>query len=309
MAVDEIQLRYLRALALVAEEGSFIGAADVLGYSQAAISQQIAALESAVGQRLFDRPGGPRPAALTPAGRILLQHAETVFAVLDQAEEDLSDLASGTAGRLRIGTYESVSVQLLPQLIRRLLEDAPDISVSLVEHDLNEDLSDELFSGAIDVTFLAGPHEDSRLSMIELGVDPFVVILAATSELALAYPGRTLPLDELSGVPMVGQHSAPISTDVIDVGLRAAGIRPRYAFRTNDNDAMQSMVRAGLGPAVMPLLAVDTSDPDIVVKRLDPPLEPRTIIVAVPRGATLSPAAERFLKIAKREGRARLQRK
>jgi DNA-binding transcriptional LysR family regulator len=93
------------------------------------------------------------------------------------------------------------------------------------------------------------------------------------------------------------------------VGLRAAGIRPRYAFRTNDNDAMQSMVRAGLGPAVMPLLAVDTSDPDIVVKRLDPPLEPRTIIVAVPRGATLSPAAERFLKIAKREGRARLQRK
>jgi DNA-binding transcriptional LysR family regulator len=145
--------------------------------------------------------------------------------------------------------------------------------------------------------------------MIELGVDPFVVILAATSELALAYPGRTLPLDELSGVPMVGQHSAPISTDVIDVGLRAAGIRPRYAFRTNDNDAMQSMVRAGLGPAVMPLLAVDTSDPDIVVKRLDPPLEPRTIIVAVPRGATLSPAAERFLKIAKREGRARLQRK
>ena len=67
MAFDDIEMRHLRSLTAVAEEGSFIGAADVLGFSQAAISQQIAGLERAVGQPLFDRPGGPRPVTLTPA--------------------------------------------------------------------------------------------------------------------------------------------------------------------------------------------------------------------------------------------------
>ena len=57
MPFEQMELRHLRALRAVAEEGSFIGAADILGYSQAAISQQIAGLEAAVGQSLFDRPG------------------------------------------------------------------------------------------------------------------------------------------------------------------------------------------------------------------------------------------------------------
>ncbi len=308
MSLDEVELRHLRALMFVAEEGSFVGAADALGYSQAAISQQIAALERVVGQPLFDRPGGPRAATLTPAGDILLAHAHAVYAVLDEAEEDLADLASGTAGRLRIGTYESVSVQLLPDLIRALLDEAPEISVTLVEHDLNEELVDELLARRIELAFLAGPYEDDRLRMISLGVDPFVAILAASCELAAEHPGRTLPISALAGVAMVGQHPTATAADVIDIGLRAQGLRPRYAFRTNDNGAMQGMVRAGLGPSVMPLLAVDTTDPDIVVKQLDPPLEPRTIIVAVPDGVTVSPATERFLRIAKREARSRLRR-
>ena len=309
MGLEDVELRHLRALREVAEEGSFIGAADVLGYSQAAISQQIASLERALGQPVFDRPGGPRPVSLTPAGRILLEHADAVFAELDATEEDLADLASGTAGRLRIGTYESVSVELLPELIRAVLVEAPDLAVSLVEHDFNEELSDLLIDGRIDVTFLAGPHEDSRLHMVELGVDPFVLVLAPTSELAERYPGKSVPTAELADVALVGQHPSGTATDPIDSGLRAQGIRPRYAFRTNDNGAMQAMVRVGLGPAVMPLLAVDTADPDVVIKRLDPPLDPRTIIIAVPADVTVSPAVERFMRIARRESRSHLRRR
>ncbi|MBI1352633.1 MAG: LysR family transcriptional regulator [Actinomycetales bacterium] len=307
MSLEDVDLRHLRALREVAIEGSFLGAADVLGYSQAAISQQIASLERALGQAVFDRPGGPRPATLTPAGRILLGHAEVIFSQLELAEEDLNDLASGTSGRLRIGTYESVSVQLLPKLIRALLEEAPDIAVSLVEHDFNDELADLLMQADIDVTFLAGPHHDSRLRMIDVGVDPFVLLVSPGSELAEQYPGKTVPTVALSGVALVGQHPSGTATDPIDSGLRAQGIRARYAFRTNDNGAMQAMVRVGLGPAVMPLLAVDTSDRDVIIKKLDPPLDPRTIIVAVPADATLSPATERFVRIARREARQRLR--
>mgnify|MGYP000998080464 CR=1 FL=1 len=86
MSFDDVELRHLRALRAVAEEGSFIGAADILGFSQAAISQQIAGLERAVGQAVFDRPGGPRPVTLTPAGRILLRYAEDINSQIEAAE-------------------------------------------------------------------------------------------------------------------------------------------------------------------------------------------------------------------------------
>lgn len=307
MSFDDVELRHLRALRAVAEEGSFIGAADILGFSQAAISQQIAGLERAVGQAVFDRPGGPRPVTLTPAGRILLRYAEDINTQIEAAEHDLSDLASGTAGRLRIGTYQSVSVQLLPEIVATLRHAAPDLAISLVEQDEQHVLIDALLSGAIDVTFLTGPITDARLDLTELGTDPFVVVLQADGPLAQENPGRSIPSAALEGVPMVGQHDCDCQMQ-IDNGLRACGVRPRYVFRSNDNGALQGMVRAGMGPAVMPLLAVDRSDPGIVVKQLEPPMEPRTIIVAVPKGATPMPAADRLIRIAKTAGRKRLAR-
>jgi DNA-binding transcriptional LysR family regulator len=307
MSFENVEIRHLRALRAVAEEGSFIGAADILGFSQAAISQQIAGLEKAVGQSLFDRPGGPRPVTLTPAGRLLLKHADAVVDRLGRAEQEMTDLASGTAGRLIIGTYQSVSVQLLPELVREMRSAAPNIDIHLIEHADNDGLIDDLIAGDIDVTFLTGPIVDSRVDMIELGFDPFVVVLEADGPEARRQRGKTYPTHALMGVPMVGQHDCDCQT-AIDAGLLASGVHPRYVFRSNDNGAMQGMVRAGMGPAVMPLLAVDQADPGIVVKQLDPPLDPRTILLAVRHGSTPLPAAEKFVRIAKTECRKRLSR-
>ncbi len=305
MPFADVQIRHLNALRAVADEGSFIGAADILGFSQAAISQQISGLEKAVGVSLFDRPGGPKPVTLTPAGRLLLKHADAVVERLATAERELSDLASGTAGRLIVGTYQSVSVQLLPELVREMREAAPNLGISLIEHADNEQLISDLITGEIDVTFLTGPYEDTRLDIIELGVDPFVAVLAVDGEHARLSKGKTFPTMALADVRMVGQHACDCQV-AIDNGLRSAGVIPQYAFRSNDNGAMQGMVRAGMGPAVMPLLAVDTSDPGIVVKQLDPPLDPRTILIALRRGSTPLPAAEQFVRIAKSECRKRL---
>ncbi len=305
MGIEDVEIRHLTTLRTIADEGSFIGAADALGYSQAAISQQVARLERAVGQQLFDRPGGPRPVTLTPAGRLLLGHATAIQARLALAEREMSDLLSGTAGRLRCGTFQSVSVQLLPELVREMRAAAPNLDIHLVEQDLNDSLVDLLIAGEIDVTFLEGPYNDSRLELIELGADPFVVLLPRESDLTRLAKGKTFPTRLLAQAPMVGEHDCSTQTR-IDVGLRDAGITPRYVFRASDNGAIQGMVRAGLGPAVMPLLAVDTNDPGIVVKALDPPIEPRMILIALRKGATLLPAAEQFVRIAKHECRKRL---
>ena len=84
-----LDLRHLLALTAIAEEGSFGRAAERLGYTQSAISQQIATLERIVGLRLVERPGGPRPISLTEAGRILVRHAEAIEARLLAAKDRL----------------------------------------------------------------------------------------------------------------------------------------------------------------------------------------------------------------------------
>src|SRR5918996_4364908 len=111
-----VELRHLAALKAVAEERAFGRAARRLGYTQSAVSQQIATLERAVGERLLERPGGPRPVSLTEAGRLLLRHAEAIVARLDAARADLAALSAGEAGTLRVGTYQSIGQRIVPTL-------------------------------------------------------------------------------------------------------------------------------------------------------------------------------------------------
>src|ERR1700679_4127902 len=81
-----VELRHFAALDAVETEGSFGRAAVKLGYTQSAISQQIATLERIVGEQLIERPGGSRPVSLTEAGRLLLRHARAIVARLQAAQ-------------------------------------------------------------------------------------------------------------------------------------------------------------------------------------------------------------------------------
>ena len=135
-----LELRHLIALKAIAEEGTFGRAAKRLGYTQSAISQQIAMLERIVGRRLIDRPGGPRPVSLTEAGDLLLRHADAIAARLQAAQADLAALDAGDAGPLRIGTYQSVGARILPELLREFFAGWPQVEVTLQESADDRDL-------------------------------------------------------------------------------------------------------------------------------------------------------------------------
>jgi DNA-binding transcriptional LysR family regulator len=296
----------------VAQEGSFGRAASVLGFSQAAVSQQIAALEKAVGTKLFDRPGGPRAAVLTPAGRLLLEHADAVLARLDVADRQLADLAAGVGGRLHVGTFQSASVALLPPVIADLRREAPALDIMLHEQDVNADLLSSLLADELDVAFVLGPVDDPCLEVTHLCFDPFVVVTPAEacsvptrrsrarSGAAAASPTPVMPMGLLDGYPVVAGNADDSCQVLIDDGLKARGVAPRYVFRSNDNAAIQAMVTARMGAAVMPLLAVDQDDPTIHIHPLDPPLAPREICVALPADRTHAPAARRLVELAVR---------
>lgn len=291
---SDIETKHLVALAAVAEEGSFSRAGDVLGYSQSAISQQIAALERAVGTPVFDRPGGPRPPSLTPAGRLLLRHASAVLDRLAVAVDELEELKAGTSGRLAIGTFQSVSVQLLPRLLGRLREETPHLEVRLVEEEVT-DLADRVVSEELDLAFAVGPVTDDRVESLLVSQDPMVVVVPPSW---VDEDAEVFVLADLVGRPMIGQSVMDSCQRRIDAGLQQAGVDPTYVFRTNDNGAVQAMVRAGIGASVMPLLAVDVADPGVRVLRPEPELPVRLVELVWRRGRTRTAAASRFVELA-----------
>jgi DNA-binding transcriptional LysR family regulator len=296
--LQDIEIRQLRALQAVASEGSFGRAAERLGFTQSAISQQIAGLERAVGDRVFDRPGGPRRVELTPTGALLLAHANAVLERIREAEDELRSLRAGEVGRLLVGSYQSVSVNILPDVVGRLRAERPGLSVRCVENDENDTLVAQLLSDELDLSFLIGMPDDAAIEAVPLLIDPFVLLSAASDTPASVDPST------LRGAPMIGQSPCACQLS-IDRSLRDYGVEPDYIFRTNDNAAVQAMVRAGMGQAILPFLAVDPNDPGVVVSALDPPIPPRVVALGRRRGRTLPPAADRFIELAAEVCRAR----
>jgi DNA-binding transcriptional LysR family regulator len=287
-----VEIRHFAALQAVASEGSFGRAAQRLGYTQSAISQQIATLERLVGERLVERPGGPRPVSLTEAGRLLLRHAASIVARLEAAQADLNALRAGEAGTLRVGTFQSVGARVLPDVMRRFTEQWPLVEVMLEEHD-DEEIADALERGEIDTGFVLLPVGDAPLETVELLRDPYVLVVAAGSSFATESPR----LRELAGAPLVGFRSGR-SMEPIEAAFRAEGVEPRWAFRSNDNQTVQGLVAAGVGNAILPRLTVDEADPRTAVVDLGSAVAPRIIGVGRHRDRYASPAARAVVETA-----------
>src|SRR5579871_1906478 len=177
-----VELRHLAALDAVDTEGSFGRAAERLGYTQSAISQQIAALERIVGEQLVERPGGPRPVALTEAGRLLLRHARAIVARLQAAHADLSALAAGEAGALHVGIFQSVGARILPEVMRRFTRAWPNVDVELRESHDDSHLADLVERGVLDLSFVQLPLDNPSLETLLLLSDDYVLVSSAGSE-------------------------------------------------------------------------------------------------------------------------------
>jgi DNA-binding transcriptional LysR family regulator len=290
-----VELRHLLALQAVAAHRSFGRAAEALGYTQSAVSQQIAALERAVGEKLVERPGGPRAVSLTEAGRLLLRHAEAIVARMQAAQADLAAFAEGAAGPLRVGTYQSVSARLLPALVRRFKEQFPLVDVQLSESTIDEELEGRLERGEVDLSFVMLPLLEAPLEAVQILVDPYVLIVAKDSPLA----GRAKrpSLREIAQEPLIG-YRACRSMEGIEIALRRAGGDPRIVFRTDDNGTVQGLVGAGVGIALVPRLTLQPPDGSVEVIDMSDVLPPRLIGIAWHRDRYRTPAARAFAEMA-----------
>ncbi len=289
-----VELRHLAALEAVAERGTFGRAAEKLGYTQSAVSQQIATLERIVGERLVERPGGPRPVSLTEAGRVLLRHAEAIVARLQAARADLAALAQGEAGSLHVGTFQSVGAKVLPEVLRRFRSAWPDVRIELRESHSDRELAAAVERGELDLAFVQLPLDGGPLETVELLRDDYVLVVAADSPLAR---GRRPSLREIADEPLIGFRNCR-ATEILVDQLRATGREPRFVFRSDENGVVQGLAGAGVGVAVVPRLAVDGNDESVRIVELGPRIAPRVIGIARHRDRHHSAAARAFVDTA-----------
>jgi molybdate transport repressor ModE-like protein len=286
-----IELRHFLALEAVAREGSFGKAAVALGYTQSAVSQQIAALERIVGQRLVERPGGPKPVSLTEAGRLLLTHADAIAARVAAAQADLEALGKGEAGSLRVGVFQSVGQRILPELMRRYLGGWPEVEVTLTESADDEELLALVERGQLDLTFADLPVVEGPFEWVELLRDPYVLVVASGSPLA----GRekTPTLREIAELDLIShKHCRTVKR------LEPMFGRPlEYVFRSDHNQTVQALVAAGVGSALVPRLTMDPEDDSTEMFEL-PKLPARVIALAWHRDRYRTPAARAFVETA-----------
>ena len=283
-----VELRHLAALEAVSREGSFGRAATALGYTQSAVSQQIATLERIVGEKLIERPGGPKPVSLTEAGRLLLRHAEAIVARIAAAQADLTALHDGEAGTLRVGIYQSIGQRILPELMRRYAAAWPLVDVTLTESASDEELLQHVERGELDLTFADLPLIEGPFEFVELLRDPWLLVVPADSPLAdRATPP---PLREIAELDLIGFRQCRSMTQ-----LESALRRPiDFVFRSDHNGTVQGLVGAGVGAALLPSLAVDPNDEATRQIELGANVAPRLIAVAWHRDRYRSPAANAF---------------
>jgi DNA-binding transcriptional LysR family regulator len=292
----QIELRHLIALQAIAETGSFGRAAVEIGYTQSAVSQQIAVLEALVGERLIERSRGPRPVTLTEPGKMLARHAEGIVAQLRAAQADIVAYRSGKIGMLRVGTYQSVGTHFLPDILRAFATAWPQIEICLTEDPRDTHLMALVAEGALDLTFTVIPPIDGPFATVDLLEDPWVLLAAHDSPLA-CNADEPLDLQSVIGQPFVSYHQCR-STELLERYLEHLGITVPTVFRSDDNGTVRGMVAAGMGAAFVPRLALE-DDPRVVVRPLPADVPPRIVGLAWHRDRYQSPATRAFIEMAR----------
>jgi len=290
-----LDVRRMRILREVAARGSFSAAAEALSYTQSAVSQQIAALEREAGTKLVER--NARGIRLTDAGEAVVRHTDAVMANLAEAEAELEAIAGLRGGRVRLASFPTAGSAIVPQAIATFRSRHPAVELSLIEAE-PEDSVPKLKAGEIDVAVIFEPNgiteePDAGLERHALLDDP--MYLALPLEHAAAKKPR-VKLKDVAGDPWI---SPTISCPCFILTQRAcvlAGFEPHVAFESDDYLAIQGLVAAGVGVAMIPDLALTTVRDDIVVRSLGPDLPVRHVLAATLPGYR-SPAAEAMLDV------------
>src|SRR5262245_7741647 len=280
-----LNLDHLQAFAEVARLGTFSAAAERLSLTQPAISLQIGQLEKKLGVRLLERLG--RRVTTTAAGQELLDHAGRINWAVAAALEALAPHARGEAGRLRLGTGGTASIYLLPSVVRSLRQRFPRLEIIMTTGNTPKIVID-IEHNRLDVGFVTLPVGGRVLQVTPVLDDE---LMAITSRDGVALPAKVTAV-ALARLPVITSEVGSNSRLVTDQWFARAGIAFKPATALANTQAIRELVRAGMGCAILPSLALRGQTRGLVVRSLSPRLHRRLGIVVRRDKVLLRPLKE-----------------
>jgi molybdate transport repressor ModE-like protein len=269
-----IELRHLEALSVVADEGSFRRAARRLGYTQSAISQQIAALERAVGHPVLERPSRGKPLALTEIGSRLRRLYDTVEHAMAAARADVAAAAAGVGHIVRIGT--AFALPHLCEAVVAMRVRNPRVVVEVVGGIEDERLLRLVETGALDLALVRGPAASEGIAVREVASSSYVLAIPASSPLTRKQ--ARLALCDIAQHPRIATTDGTAYAEDVQAPIVAA-----------DCEMALELVGAGAGAAVVPSILVGSVPPTVAVRQLRDIVPPFGLAIAT--AAELSRAA------------------
>lgn len=267
----DLSIQQLRMLSEVARRGTIASAADHLGYTPSAVSQQLSSAEKSTGVAMLERVG--RNVFLTDAGRALVSHADIVLNQLEQAQAAIEQVQGEVAGVLRLGFIESVGSTMLSPIMTRLQCDYPDLKLRTrgIDGAWPEEL---LRSGDLDIAFVVGYDGEPALvqqgfGRVKLFRDWFSLVVPASR-----YPGRqpkTVSLASFADEDFISPPPDDACGLAVFEAMAAANVSPDSAHRISDYPTTLRLIAAEAGVSLVPDLGLRSVPDGVRVLTLDEP--------------------------------------
>jgi DNA-binding transcriptional LysR family regulator len=288
-----IELRHLAALQAIESEGTFTEAALSLGYVQSAVSGQVATLERLTGTRLVERSRRRGPQRLTMAGTLLLAHWRDMLVELEAASRRVTAEDKEQVTDLRLGLAAALPDGHIGPVLASAVSKSFGLTLSAVETLEGAALAEAITTREVDIALTDLPLTHEGIATAEIAHRPVELVVQACSPLARRAERPTLR--ELCRLPLVVWREGR-DPSRIELELSERGLTPHVVARADGSAAVASLVRAGLGMAMLPRDSVP-SDGTLATMALGDQLPERSIGVAWLRARSADPALRRFISL------------
>jgi DNA-binding transcriptional LysR family regulator len=249
--IKEMELWQLRTFRVVAETLNFTRAAERLNLTQSAVSHQIKALETELGEPLFVRT--KRGVKLSQSGKIALEHAELILDEAEAMREHVAGREAAPSGRVRAAAATQAFVHLFAPLFESFMRAHPGVELSFRTTVSTDQTVTDILNGAADVGFASMPVYSPTLDITELFEDELVLVMATKHHLAKEHE---VSIEQIEGERLILFERGASIRRTTDAFFKSADIQPSLALESNDTYFIKLMVEHGLGISLLPAWAV-----------------------------------------------------
>lgn len=291
-----MNLHRLEIFMTVADLGNFSRAAEKTLLTQSTVSQHIAALESELGIRLFDRTG--RGAELTEGGRLFRQHVRQILVECADLRQIMARFQGLEATQLSVGASNIPANYLIPELLPTLAARYPGIILTVTAGDSRE-IIEQLGAGEVALAIVGDRFSDETIAYAPLISDTLLLVVGAR------HPWRDrveIGMEELASAPLIVRESGSGSGRSTEDALQKAGLaadRLHIVARLGSNEAVKQAVIRGFGAAFLSSRSIqrELAHGELIILNVAEVAIERRFWLATRRGRTLSPAAQAFARL------------